>query len=199
MTGKPINDTYIWYSKSLGIGSGSAFLMYRDNGIISDNLALDWGNYSRLNGFDTFELGGKRYFAVAFTTADETADNNSGQNICVLDTDGNIVGEWKNKDFKSANAGYNTITARIADSNNVDIYVYNCTGKFNGLLTGAIAGALLRFTTDTPAGIEDVEIEAEEENAEPVYYNLQGVQVRNPGSGIYIVRRGNKVSKEYIR
>lgn len=199
MTGKPINDTYIWYSKNLGIGSGSTFLMYRDNDIISDNLALGWENYSRLNGFDTFELGGKRYFAVAFTTADEIADNNSGQNICVLDTDGNKVGEWKNGDFKSANAGYNTITARIIDSSNADIYVYNCTGKFNGLTTGAIAGALLRFTVDTPAGIENVEIDTEEGHADPVYYNLQGVQVRNPGTGIYIVRRGNKVSKEYVR
>lgn len=33
----------------------------------------------------------------------------------------------------------------------------------------------------------------------PVYYNLQGVQVANPTKGIYIVVRGNKVSKEVIR
>lgn len=43
------------------------------------------------------------------------------------------------------------------------------------------------------------EIEIEEGNAAPVYYNLQGVQVANPEGGIYIVRRGNKVTKEYIR
>lgn len=33
----------------------------------------------------------------------------------------------------------------------------------------------------------------------PVYYNLQGMRVQNPANGIYIIRRGNKVSKQYIR
>ncbi len=31
------------------------------------------------------------------------------------------------------------------------------------------------------------------------YYNLQGVRVQNPGPGIYIVRRGTKITKEVIR
>lgn len=33
----------------------------------------------------------------------------------------------------------------------------------------------------------------------PVYYNLQGVQVTTPSHGIYVVKRGNKVTKEIIR
>lgn len=33
----------------------------------------------------------------------------------------------------------------------------------------------------------------------PVYFNLQGVRVDNPEAGVYIVRRGNKVTKEVIR
>jgi hypothetical protein len=37
------------------------------------------------------------------------------------------------------------------------------------------------------------------DNAAPVYYNLSGVKVANPTSGLYIVRRGSKVSKEYIK
>lgn len=32
----------------------------------------------------------------------------------------------------------------------------------------------------------------------PVYFNLQGMPVANPSQGIYIVKRGNKISKEYI-
>lgn len=36
-------------------------------------------------------------------------------------------------------------------------------------------------------------------DARPVYYNLQGVQIDRPTPGIYIVRRGYKVTKEYIR
>ncbi|MBQ9077350.1 MAG: hypothetical protein IJY31_05855 [Muribaculaceae bacterium] len=45
------------------------------------------------------------------------------------------------------------------------------------------------------SGIEGVE--AEVANAEAVYYNLQGIKVANPAAGeVYIVRRGNTVTKE---
>ncbi len=37
------------------------------------------------------------------------------------------------------------------------------------------------------------------EEAEPEYYNLQGIRVDKPGHGLYIVVRGSKISKEYIR
>lgn len=33
----------------------------------------------------------------------------------------------------------------------------------------------------------------------PVYYNLNGMKVNNPSNGIYIVKRGSKVTKEIIR
>ena len=36
---------------------------------------------------------------------------------------------------------------------------------------------------------------AADENEAPVYYNLQGVRVANPESGLYIVVKGSKVSK----
>jgi hypothetical protein len=43
-------------------------------------------------------------------------------------------------------------------------------------------------------GVEGIEVET----APAVYYNLQGVQVENPTNGVYIVKRGNKVTKELI-
>jgi hypothetical protein len=36
-------------------------------------------------------------------------------------------------------------------------------------------------------------------NTPAVYYNLQGVRVANPSNGIFIVKQGNKVSKQVIR
>lgn len=42
------------------------------------------------------------------------------------------------------------------------------------------------------SGIDDVEAD---EDAEPEYYNLQGIRVANPTHGIYIMRRGSVVSK----
>ena len=45
------------------------------------------------------------------------------------------------------------------------------------------------------SGIEDIEAA----EAEAVYYNLQGVRVDNPENGIFIVCRGDKVTKQVIR
>ncbi len=48
-----------------------------------------------------------------------------------------------------------------------------------------------------PSGIEGIAVDA---NAVPaVYYNLQGVEVVNPANGLYIVKRGNKVTKELVK
>ncbi len=46
------------------------------------------------------------------------------------------------------------------------------------------------------SGVTGIETE---DNVAPVYYNLQGIEVKAPTSGIYIVRRGNNVSKETVR
>ncbi len=43
-------------------------------------------------------------------------------------------------------------------------------------------------------GIENV-IDGDDSDAEPVYYNLQGQRVENPGRGIYIMRKGSKTEK----
>ncbi|MDE6301790.1 MAG: starch-binding protein [Muribaculaceae bacterium] len=42
-------------------------------------------------------------------------------------------------------------------------------------------------------------IDADIADEAPVYYNLQGVRVDQPGCGLYIVRRGSKVAKVFIR
>ncbi len=47
--------------------------------------------------------------------------------------------------------------------------------------------------------IEDILADKDDADGQPVYYNLQGVRTDNPGRGIYIVRRGNKVTKEFVR
>lgn len=54
---------------------------------------------------------------------------------------------------------------------------------------------ILSAQSEDPAGVEAIEAD---NNAEAVYYNLQGVRVNNPANGLYIVKRGNQVSKTYI-
>ncbi len=47
------------------------------------------------------------------------------------------------------------------------------------------------------AGVDGVEID--NPNAPVEYFNLQGVKVAEPSAGLYIVRQGNKVTKQVIR
>ena len=44
-------------------------------------------------------------------------------------------------------------------------------------------------------GVEDI---LNNEDDEVVYYNLQGLKVSMPNKGIYIVKKGNVVTKEII-
>ena len=60
----------------------------------------------------------------------------------------------------------------------------------------AVDGKVYKFTKGITSGIENIKVE---ETVAPVYYNLQGVKVANPANGIYIVKRGAKVAKEYVK
>lgn len=52
------------------------------------------------------------------------------------------------------------------------------------------------FSVGDNSGIEGIETDL---NAPVVYYNLNGVKVNNPEKGLYIVKKGNKVSKTMVR
>lgn len=53
------------------------------------------------------------------------------------------------------------------------------------------------LSSNYSTGVES--ISEDNTNAPAEYFNLQGVKVNNPENGLYIVRQGNKVSKQYIR
>ena len=53
------------------------------------------------------------------------------------------------------------------------------------------------LTLPKDAGVDG--IESDNLNAPVEYFNLQGVKVANPANGLYIVRQGNKVTKQVIR
>lgn len=62
--------------------------------------------------------------------------------------------------------------------------------KFDCTANAQINGVTV--TLEKSTGVEGVEVE---EDAAPVYYNLQGVRVNNPERGIYIQVKGNKATK----
>ncbi len=56
---------------------------------------------------------------------------------------------------------------------------------------------VLKWQVESPStGVAAIAVD---DNAPAEYYNLQGVRVANPDNGIYIVRRGAKVTKELVR
>lgn len=54
----------------------------------------------------------------------------------------------------------------------------------------------MKLTVSGTSGVGNISVETV---GGTEYFNLQGVRVAEPVSGLYIVRRGTKVSKEYIR
>lgn len=57
----------------------------------------------------------------------------------------------------------------------------------------------LSFTKSDGSGIETPAVEAEASDALPVYYDLNGIEVKNPANGIYIMKQGSKTKKVVIR
>ncbi|MDE5567030.1 MAG: hypothetical protein K2J12_01175 [Muribaculaceae bacterium] len=47
--------------------------------------------------------------------------------------------------------------------------------------------------------IDDIIADGYSTDETAIYYNLQGVRIDNPSAGLYIVRRGKTVTKEYVR
>lgn len=65
----------------------------------------------------------------------------------------------------------------------------------NGKVTAKSPIYTLNFAADTSA-VDAIEVD---DNAKAEYFNLQGVKVAQPTSGLYIVRRGNTVTKEIVK
>lgn len=58
---------------------------------------------------------------------------------------------------------------------------------------------LVQLYKSASSGVEGVIVDNNKENSKAEYFNLQGVRVEEPANGLYIVRRGDKVSKEIVR
>lgn len=113
--------------------------------------------------------------------------------------------EW----FEGINYGLNsiaraTLSAPVdeniaihhAGSNNIIFdNEYNGTIKLS-LPEGAGKDGSVMFMSNNLSGVSDIEADAQ---APAQYYNLQGMPVANPENGIYIVRRGNTISKVYVK
>lgn len=77
-----------------------------------------------------------------------------------------------------------------------DAVSVSAAGKYLAFSKIAETGTEVSLYGDGVTGVEEIAISTD---APAVYYNFQGVEVTNPENGIFIVRRGSKVSKELLR
>lgn len=97
---------------------------------------------------------------------------------------------------------HNLMATTVTDENGKDaVYIldFKC---YNGLAVYVVAPEDFVDPNELPdyekvGGVENIAID--NSDAPEVYYNLQGVKVANPSNGLYIVKKGNQVSKQIIR
>lgn len=207
-----IIDTFCYYSAAYGSSAVAGTTAdywsmggYFVDGVFNSILPAQKFTYSGLTGFDTFVLGGKRYYTTYYVPADADGnipapytDNKGAQSIGVFAEDGTLLASWNDTEWL-ANFAYSSLVAEVVDDETAVINSYLCAGAFGTGKYGenGIGGCKLTFKAGDAAGISDI-IADEDADAPAVYYNLQGVEIANPENGIYIVRRGNKVSKEVL-
>ena len=134
-------------------------------------------------GFATFQLQGETYFVVP--VVDGAGARSAWFNI--TKADGTVMATVE-ENFTGLSS-FNSFSAIELDDNTAIIYRW----------LPAKQVAVYAFQLPAVDGVEGIVADEEVVDAPAVYYNLNGVKVVNPSKGIYIVKRGNKVSKEYIR
>ncbi len=99
------------------------------------------------------------------------------------------ISQWPADDFKADWVNTNIDLNSYKDKKIKVAFKYTSTSAVAGtweVKNFAVEGKLIQ------SGIDNI---ATDENAPVEYYNLQGVRVENPESGLYIRRQGNKVTK----
>lgn len=87
---------------------------------------------------------------------------------------------------------HNIATFNVEDENgNQGVYLLSYKAN-NGIAVYIIAEKDFK-----DAGVEDITVD--NSNVPATYYNLQGMEIANPENGIYLVKRGNNVTKELVK
>lgn len=102
--------------------------------------------------------------------------------------------EWDSDSFSHDTSFYYN-PSWVRDNVQVLAFIsnYDSTNYKNCCIDNAVAAEL----NLGEAGINDVD--AEDTSASAEYFTLSGLRVERPSEGLYIVKRGEKVTKEYLR
>ena len=180
--------------------NGSNTTFARNEGVATVELGDD-GNISLLKGqitVDEFEINGNQdSFTLCGGLGVIGAENNTRTYLAV-DADNNVI--RVQDEASAANFKLELENGQVLVKFDGGEYLaYNGTNFVKTATIGEGYTAVNIFVNGSgvSTGVEAVEIE--DADAPVEYYNLQGVRVANPQNGLYIVRQGNKVSKQIIR
>lgn len=117
----------------------------------------------------------------------------------------NLDSNWNNNgtnyiaedDNKFTEGGTSNVTEKTGDDNNWVFETKKCGNEHYSTIDLVLNLDKMTLSSKASTGVES--ITEDNTNAPAEYFNLQGVKVNNPENGLYIVRQGNKVSKQYIR
>jgi alpha-amylase len=125
-------------------------------------------------------------FPLAKLGITESYIKNTGIGVMVIDTYGQgAIGStpYDPTVMDNANVAYSKDSSSSAEKEDTDVFTV----------------AHARIGKLKEAGVETIVNDENNQDATPVYYNLQGIRVDNPSGGIFILRQGSKVTKTYIR
>lgn len=180
--GEPESNNGTFYYKSQG-NNRIEWLNDDNTAFTSQSTKAGTNGY----GWDVFEFGGVRYV----TTTGEKVKFAPDWFIAQLD-------KWiffhreANADFQTGDGWGGLLQVRPGeDAYTFYVYQAHMTQK-------TVDCGMWKIQFPDPAQTSVSDIEVENTNAAPEYYNLQGVRVENPSNGLYIVNKGTKTYKQYV-
>lgn len=112
-----------------------------------------------------------------------------GEGVCVN-------GKWFITVHGDAASNGQAVNFRVYDSMNGKIYDVDTTQPYSQM-AGTLKAPISLKVAGSSTGIESISADSLDPNAK--YYTIDGIEVTNPTTGLYIVVDGNKAQKVYIK
>lgn len=112
-----------------------------------------------------------------------------GEGVCVN-------GKWFITIHGDAASNGQAINFRVYDTMNGKTYDVDTTQPYNQM-TGSLKAPISLKVAGSSTGIESISADSLNPNAK--YYTIDGIEVTNPTTGLYIVVDGNKAQKVYVK
>ena len=175
-------NVFAWNSDNTAMEAQYDFTATTPEGYTAKNASSE--------GFDWFKLYDMSYYIMPLSTDGTTTNRSTAW--AIFNQDGEIEAYAAENIKTGIGQGFGSIIAVPINDYSVAIYHF---------VAGCVAEKYtFAVEPKSTVAVEEIEIApAEDVDAPAEYYNLQGVKIANPENGLYIVKRGNKVTKEYIR